>query len=106
MENNQNKRQAATPTIQVDNDRVRVVEWAFEPGAETGWHVHEWDYVVVPQTDGLLLLENDGDNSSAELHAGQSYYRQAGVSHNVINDGGKKLIFIEIEMKAHPMVGG
>lgn len=38
----------AIPTVQVDNDRVRVTEWRFAPGAETGEHIHEMDYVVVP----------------------------------------------------------
>src|SRR5690606_7307755 len=34
----------AVPTVQIDNDRVRVTEWRFAPGAETGFHVHEMDY--------------------------------------------------------------
>ena len=36
------------PTVQVDNERVRITEWRFAPGAETGEHVHGMDYVVVP----------------------------------------------------------
>ena len=28
----------ATPTVQVDNERVIVTEWKFAPGAETGQH--------------------------------------------------------------------
>jgi quercetin dioxygenase-like cupin family protein len=98
-------RASAIATIQVDNDRVRVVEWAFTPGAETGQHVHEWDYVVVPQTDGILKLETPDGETNAQLLAGQSYYRQAGVSHNVINAGAADLVFVEIEMKAHPIAG-
>ena len=30
----------ATPNVQIDNERVIVTEWTFEPGAETGWHRH------------------------------------------------------------------
>ena len=37
----------ATPTVFIDNERVRVTEWRFAPGAATGWHRHEYDYVVV-----------------------------------------------------------
>ena len=44
----------AVPTVQVDNERVRVTEWRFAPGAETGEHVHQMDYVVVPLGDGRL----------------------------------------------------
>jgi len=94
-------RPQAVPSTQVDNDRVRVVEWRFEPGAETGWHLHSWDYVVVPQTDGQLLLESKDGDAQATLNSGQAYYRQAGVEHNVINSGKRELVFIEVELKAH-----
>ena len=48
---------AAVPTVQLDNERTRVTEWRFAPGAATGWHCHEYDYVVVPMTTGQLLLK-------------------------------------------------
>ena len=44
----------AKPVSRVDNAEVRVTEWQFEPGAATGHHRHEFDYVVVPLVDGLL----------------------------------------------------
>ena len=43
---------SAVATVQLDNERVRVTEWRFAPGAATGWHRHEHDYVVVPMTTG------------------------------------------------------
>ena len=46
--------QKAIPTVQVDNDRTRVTQWRFEPGAATGYHRHEYDYVIVPQTSGQM----------------------------------------------------
>ena len=99
------QREAAVGTVQEDNDRVRVTEYRFAPGAETMPHVHQWDYVVVPQTDGdLLLIAPDGLESRAQLTQGVSYYRQAGVEHNVINVGRAELVFIEVEIKAHPIV--
>ncbi len=103
MQDHQSDRPKAVPTTQADNDRVRVTEWRFAAGAETGWHLHGWDYVVVPQTDGLLLLETNDGNHDATLTAGQSYYRQAGVKHNVVNAGAQELVFIEVEMKAYPI---
>ena len=33
----------ATPTVQIDNDHLRVTEWRFAPGAATGYHRHEHD---------------------------------------------------------------
>ena len=93
-------RLAATPTVQIDNDRVRVTEWRFAPGAATGWHRHAMDYVVVPMTTGKLLLEEPGGATRhAQLTAGVSYHRTAGVEHDVINDNDSEFVFVEIEMK-------
>ncbi|MDP9463068.1 MAG: cupin domain-containing protein [Actinomycetota bacterium] len=90
---------AATPTIQIDNDRVRVTEWRFAPGAETGWHVHEMDYIVVPLYDGTLRIETSSSVTDAELRHGVSYSRPAGVEHNVISHNSFEFAFIEVELK-------
>tara|TARA_B100000161_G_C33241653_1_gene277308 strand:- start:166 stop:459 length:294 start_codon:yes stop_codon:yes gene_type:complete len=89
----------AVPTVQVDNDRVRVTEWRFAPGAATGWHRHEFDYVVVPITTGTLLLKEGDGERYAELTAGVSYSREVGVEHNVINANDYEFVFVEVEMK-------
>ena len=89
----------AVPTVQVDNDRVRVTEWRFAPGAATGWHRHEFDYVVVPMTTGKLLLKEGDGERYAELTAGVSYSREVGVEHNVINANDYEFVFVEVEMK-------
>jgi quercetin dioxygenase-like cupin family protein len=93
------ERPTAVATIQIDDARVRVTEWQFAPGAETRWHRHAHDYVVVPMTTGRLLLVDNGGASHANLTAGVSYSRKAGVEHNVINDNDFELTFLEIEMK-------
>ncbi|MFT8244017.1 cupin domain-containing protein [Roseomonas sp. BN140053] len=93
----------AVPTLQVDNDRLRVTRWDFAPGAETGWHRHGWAYAVVPVTDGTLLLElPGGGTAAATLTAGVSYDRLAGAEHNVVNAGTAPLSFVEIEIKGLP----
>ena len=69
----QAKRPAAIPTVQVENERVKVTEWRFAPGAATGWHRHAYDYVVVPMTTGRLQLEDGKEQHYAELTAGRSY---------------------------------
>ena len=89
----------ATSILQVENDRVIVTEWRFEPGAETGHHVHAHDYVVVPLTSGVLRLEEPGGVRDANLVAGSSYARPAGVAHNVINANAHEFRFIEVELK-------
>jgi quercetin dioxygenase-like cupin family protein len=96
-------REPATGTVQIDDEHVRVVRWDFNPGAETGWHRHGFLYVVVPLTDGSLLIElPDGSTATAALEAGRSYSRPAGVEHNVVNAGPRPLSFVETEIKAWP----
>ena len=93
-------RPAAVPTVQVDTPRLRVTEWRFAPGAATGWHRHEHDYVVVPMTTGRLLLEEPGGISRySQLTAGVSYARETGVEHDVVNDSDAEFVFVEIELK-------
>ena len=92
-------RPQAVPTVQIDNPRVIVTEWRFAPGAETGWHRHAHDYVVVPTTDGELLLETPQGEVKAPLVVGKSYTRQIGVEHNVINNTDHEVVFIEIELR-------
>ena len=89
----------ATSTLQVETDRVIVTEWRFSPGAETGFHVHAHDYVVVPITSGTLRLEEPGGTRDVELKAGGSYARPAGVAHNVVNINAFEFAFVEIELK-------
>jgi beta-alanine degradation protein BauB len=90
----------AVPTVFIDNERVRVTEWRFAPGAATGWHRHEMDYVVVPMADGALELEGlGGERSRAELKQGAPYFRSAGVEHDVINANAFEFAFVEIELK-------
>ncbi|WNW13190.1 cupin domain-containing protein [Pseudomonas sp. DTU_2021_1001937_2_SI_NGA_ILE_001] len=92
-------RPKAIATVQVDTDEVVVTEWRFAPGAETGRHCHDHDYVVVPMTDGTLLLETPQGDRFAPLVAGQSYFRKAGVDHNVVNASDHPVIFVETELK-------
>ncbi len=91
-------RPPAVPTVQVKNERVIVTEWRFPPGGETGWHRHGYDYVVVPQSTGKLLLETREGNTEASLVAGQAYYRAEGVEHNVVNANDYEFVFVETEI--------
>ena len=72
----------ALPTVQLDNELVRVTEWRFAPGASTGHHRHEYPYVVVPMTTGRLALIS-----------------AAGAEHDVRNANAFDFAFIEIELK-------
>ena len=89
----------AVPVVHVDNDEVRVTEWRFAPGAQTGQHRHGYDYVVVPLSAGLLKAIGAAGETVAELVPGQAYFRKAGVEHNVLNAGSEPFAFVEIELK-------
>ena len=79
----------AVATVHIDNEHVRVTEWAFEPGAATGWHWHDFDYVIIPVIGGVVEIEDGaGKRTPFEMVAGVSYFRKAGVAHDVINGPG------------------
>ena len=98
------QRPQAVATKQIENDRVIVTEWRFAPGAETGWHRHGYDYVVVPLVNGKLQIEDGTPASKGAIHiadmiAGRSYTRPVGVEHNVVNPNDFEYAFVEIELK-------
>lgn len=93
-------RQQATSEVLVDDDKVRVTRWDFDPGAETRWHRHEMDYVVTTLTPCAFLLEEPGGSSRrVDLEAGVAYRRDEGVEHNVVNGGDAPMSFVEVELK-------
>src|SRR5882724_8046869 len=93
---------SATParaTVQVDNERVKVTEWRFAPGAETGWHRHAFDYVIVYRTAAKHLVETLEGGITVDVRAGHAYFRKAGVEHNVVNAGENEVVLVETEIK-------
>lgn len=90
----------ATHSVLIDDERVVVNRFDFDPGDETGDHVHSMAYVIVPLTDGLLRIRHpDGSETTTPLTMGAPYSRPAGVAHNVFNGGDAPLSFLEIELK-------
>lgn len=90
---------SALPTVFIDNPRTRVTEWRFKNrGDDTGWHKHDYDYVVVPLFDGFLEIDTGaGEITRAPMQNGVPYYREAGVEHNVLNGNDFECAFIEVE---------
>ncbi len=82
-----------------DNDRVAIAEWRFAPGAETGWHRHEHDYVIVYRTPAKHLVETLEGGIMVDVKEGHSYFRKAGVEHNVVNAGDNEVVLVETEIK-------
>lgn len=90
---------AAAPLVMVDDGRIRVTKWHFEPGASTGMHTHEFDYVVVPVTGGNFTITQADDSTVSMVQVpGESYSRSVGVTHDVTNAGYQVAVFVEIEL--------
>ncbi len=94
------EREKATAVQLLDDAQVRVTRFDFGPGDETGWHEHEFDYVITALTDCSMLLEEPGGTTREVLvESGTAYKRERGVRHNVINNGNGRMSFVEVELK-------
>ncbi len=89
----------ATSESLVNDERALVTKWTLPPGAQTGSHTHGYDYLVVYLTDGTLTVEAEGQTFEAPIAKHTVTSRAAGVSHNVSNQSGRLIEFIEIELK-------
>jgi beta-alanine degradation protein BauB len=89
----------AVATVQVETAEVRVTEWRLPVGSAIGHHRHEYDYVVVPVTDGVLTVVSASGSAQSPITLGQSYFRKAGVEHDVRNETAREIVFIEVEIK-------
>ncbi|MET3923441.1 cupin domain-containing protein [Arthrobacter sp. UYEF20] len=88
----------AISEIQIENSSFRVTRWELEPGDTIPAHVHEYEYVVVPLTEGTLrATAPDGAQTAVELSIGQSYARPAGAAHSIENRGTAWIMFVEVE---------
>ncbi len=91
---------SAKSDVQVDTAEVRVTEWRLAPGSATGHHIHEMDYVIVPITASeMTIVAPGGERSKAQLAIGKSYFRKAGVEHDVLNETTTEIVFLEVELK-------
>lgn len=94
----------AVPTVLIENERTRVTEWRFaEKGANTGWHRHDYDYIVIPLFTGQLEISlPGGEQVIAELQNGVPYFRELGVEHDVRSANEFECAFVEVEFLEPP----
>lgn len=92
----------AEPLIHEENNDVRITEWRLEPGAATGYHRHNYDYVVVPLNPGTIKATGPSGETVMNLQTGKAYFRKAGVEHDVVNVGNALYAFAEVELKRQP----
>ena len=77
-----------------------MTEWRkLKRGDNTGWHRHEYDYVVVPMFDGNLEIKTgEGEYVITPMKTGIPYFRKKGIEHDVINCNDFECAFVEIEI--------
>jgi quercetin dioxygenase-like cupin family protein len=85
--------------MQQDDTTIRITHLDFAPGAVPGWHRHEWAYFVIMLTDGIPRIHDGTVAKDIPLKAGQSYMRQPGIEHDVMNGSDHPIAFVEIEIK-------
>ena len=93
-------RTAAPHVIVHEDERARIIQYTIRPGEQTGWHTHQFDYVVVRQSDGTLTSNfADGTKKDFEYKAGTAASYKAPVTHNAVNTGDTDIVGYEIEYK-------
>ena len=84
----------------IDDDKTRITRWRIAPGAQTGWHRHEWDYVTIQQSGGRLRLDiADGSEMVIDYEDGRARAFSAPVEHNATNVSDVEVRVLEIEYK-------
>lgn len=87
-------------TTLLDDDRTRITHWVIKPGQQTGWHLHDFDYVTIQQSEGTLYMQfADGTDRTIHYVPGTAVAIPAPVEHNAINAGDVDIVVTEIEYK-------
>ncbi len=86
--------------VVLENDKVRVRDVTFAPGASYPMHTHKWAHVgVIIQGGTLVLTSPDGKAETLQLAPGGAGYREANVTHAGSNPGKTPIRVIEVEIK-------
>lgn len=94
------ERPIATSEPLFEDDKTRITQWTMRPGEQTGWHSHDFDYVVVQLSGGRLHLDYaDGTEREVDYAPGGTLSGSAPIEHNAISVGEEAIVSIEIEYK-------
>lgn len=81
----------------LENERVRVLEARFKPGAKIGMHMHP-DHVVVVTSAGRLAMTNAEGTQEIDAKVGDTFYIPA-ESHSAENVGTTDFVCVITELK-------
>ncbi len=86
--------------VLLENDRVRVRQVLFQPGARPGSHTHAYAHVGVILDEGSLgFVEKGKKDETVNFKSGDAGWRDANVTHEVFNAGKKPIRVVEVELK-------
>lgn len=88
--------------VLLDNEKVRVLQVEFAPGAVTAWHQHP-NHVAYALTSGKLEITDKGKAPQVmEIKEGDAMYLPA-VTHMAKNVGDNTVKLVVTELKPHKM---
>lgn len=94
------ERKIAEHKIVLENDEIIVTHWTFKPGEQTGWHLHELDYMPIQLSTGKLMFEfPDGTTKEINYIPKTTSLVKAPLEHNAINTSNEDVVALEIEFK-------
>ena len=86
--------------ILLENDEMIVTHWVSKPGEQTGWHLHEMDYMPIQLSEGKLMFEfPDGSTKEIDYVPRIASIIKAPLEHNAINTSDMDVVALEIEFK-------
>jgi quercetin dioxygenase-like cupin family protein len=92
---------AETPVkVLLENERVRVREVRLDPDVKPGPHTHPYAHVGVILDPGTLRFTTpDGKSEEVNFKSGSVGWREAKVTHEVVNVSQSPMRIIEVELK-------
>lgn len=85
--------------ILFENERVRVRSVILTPGVHHPEHTHELPHVGVIVKPGVLEFHEGGEIEIVEFQAGDAGWREAGVTHSIVNRSDSPVHVVEVELK-------
>jgi len=87
------------PKILLENESVRVREVIMQPGVENPEHTHEYPHVGVFVEGGTLEFHEGGAVETVTFQKGDAGWREAGVTHRIVNRSKTPVHVVEVELK-------
>lgn len=92
-------RSGESSDILFENERVRVRRVILEPGVHHPEHTHDLPHVGVIVKPGTLEFHEGGEIEVVEFQAGDAGWREAGVTHSIVNQSAAPVHVVEVELK-------